>query len=174
MSDFADIFGGGGFDASTIEGANNFAPIPSGDYNVVIDDCTLKDTKSGTGKYLKLVLVIDDGKYQGRKIFENINIINDNTRAQEIGRRMLAQLCLAIGRSKAQDSSELIGGSCSVKVTTVTVPNGPSDTSVKAYKARMTTTNTSAPSASSSAPAVKPWEQQPIDSVVGDSDDLPF
>lgn len=172
MSEFSEIFGGGGFDATSIK-ADGFTPLPDGIYQVVVDDCTLNTTKSGTGKYLKLVLTVTCKEYNGRKIFESINIVNDNSKAQEIGRRLLARLCLAIGRSKANDSSDLIGGVCNVKIYTVKRDDGTSETRVKDYLAKSAVAKkTNTAPLPPSAPAVKPWEQNSVD--VADSDDLPF
>ncbi len=81
--------------------------LPAGNYMVLIENSELVQTKSGSGTMLKLVLNVLDGPYQNRKIFWNINIVNQNDLAQQIGQRQLAQLCHAIGKVTIQDSGEL-------------------------------------------------------------------
>lgn len=78
---------------------SNFAPIPEGDYVVMITDSDVKSTKSGDGEYLKLTFKIIEGSYQGRLIWSNLNLVNANETAVEIAQRELAAICSAIGIS---------------------------------------------------------------------------
>ena len=50
---------GGDFDAESIP-IPSYEPIPAGWYAAEIDKAEVRDTKAGTGKYLKLELVILD------------------------------------------------------------------------------------------------------------------
>ena len=43
------------FDSSSVvEQDNSFAPLPAGDYQVIVDDSDFRETKSGNGRYLHL------------------------------------------------------------------------------------------------------------------------
>ena len=42
------------FDASSVEPAGSFDPIPAGSYEVVILESNWKPTKAGTGSYLEI------------------------------------------------------------------------------------------------------------------------
>ena len=80
MSDFDEIFGGG-FNAEeeAAKAAEEYAPIPPGWYQAVIEAPTdgkpmVRDSKSG-GKMLKVVFRITGPTSEGRKVFHNINLI---------------------------------------------------------------------------------------------------
>jgi hypothetical protein len=83
-----------------------FEPIPEGSYIAHITDSALIPTKSGTGQMLKLTFEIMDGPCARRLVFENLNILNANTQAQEIAQRSLKRLCVAIGHHGALTDSE--------------------------------------------------------------------
>ena len=96
------------FDAnSVVEQDNSFAPLPAGDYQVIVDDSDFRDTKSGTGRYLHLELSVISADGKGRKIFDNLNLENPNPTAVEIAQRQLAGLVRACGKVQIKDSSEL-------------------------------------------------------------------
>jgi hypothetical protein len=67
----------------------------------------LKDTKAKTGKYISLEFTLLEGKYKGRKIWTNLNIINPNPVAVEIAQKELATLCRACGLPQIQDTAQL-------------------------------------------------------------------
>lgn len=81
--------------------------LPEGNYLALVESSELAQTKAGTGTMLKLTLNVLEGPYQNRKIFWNINIVNQNALAQQIGQRQLAQLCHAVGKHTIQDSGEI-------------------------------------------------------------------
>jgi hypothetical protein len=115
MNDIAEAMGGE-FDPSTVPDAQGVEPLPAGWYLVEIDDAEVKETHSRTGKYLKLRMTVISQEMNGRKLFDQINIVNANTKAQEIGLRILAQLGAACGMSRIKDSTEFIGKQVNVKV----------------------------------------------------------
>lgn len=84
-----------------------FEPIPADEYIAIITDSDFVDTKAGTGKYLKLTYEIIDGEYKGKKIFENLNLINPNKQAEAIARRSLNAICAACDIIDVQDSALL-------------------------------------------------------------------
>ena len=70
---------------------------------------SIKDTQAKTGKYISLEITILEGKYKGRKVWTNLNIINPNPVAVEIAQKELATLCRACGKAQIQDTAELHG-----------------------------------------------------------------
>ena len=145
MSDFDEIFGGG-FNAQeeAAKAAEEYAPIPPGWYQAVIEAPTdgkpmVRDSKAG-GKMLKLVYRITGPTNAGRKVFANINLIvkpvsadkaENAKKAEQIGRRELAKLCVAAGKPLAKDSAELVDAAVEVKVTVGKNYNGDPDNEVK-------------------------------------------
>jgi hypothetical protein len=98
-----------GFNAAEVSPESDFDPVPNGDYEVVIIDSENKQTKAGTGEYLQLTLEVVSGHYKGRKIWDRLNLWNQNQTAVDIANRALSQICHAVGKLTPQDSSELHG-----------------------------------------------------------------
>jgi len=48
-----------------------------------------------------------EGQYANRRIFENLNIRNDNPQTQSIAQRALADLCLTLGIAQLRNSDVL-------------------------------------------------------------------
>ena len=67
-----------GFDASTVEPATDFDPIPAGKYLGVISDSEFKPTKSGNGNFLELTFEVLEGEYKGRRLWSRLNLDNPN------------------------------------------------------------------------------------------------
>jgi hypothetical protein len=55
----------GNFDASQVDPASSFDPIPAGKYLATITESETKPTKNGSGSYLQLTFRILDGPYKG-------------------------------------------------------------------------------------------------------------
>ena len=103
----------------TAEATLGFDPLPEGEYTVKVDSTDLKPTKSGTGQYVKVELVVLGPKYQGRKLFANYNIVNDSMEAMRIGRQQIKSLMTASGMTQEQinqfnDTDQLLGLTCNV------------------------------------------------------------
>jgi hypothetical protein len=118
------------------EGRGERELLPDGDYLCEVTDGELRPTKAGTGKYVWLELTVIDGPHKGRKLWDRINVQNLNPKAEAIGRRQYAQLCLSAG-FKADDKVALahIGGRlCTARVKSVG-PQGdwPAKNEVKGY-----------------------------------------
>ncbi len=110
----------GKFNPSEIpEDDRNFEPIPAGLYKLQVVESRLQDTKSGSGQMLVLTLDVLEGQYQNRKIWDQLNIINDNPEAQRIAQRALADLCLLIGVQQLTDSEQLHFKPFTARVTIV-------------------------------------------------------
>lgn len=103
------------FNASTVDPAQSFDPVPPGDYLVHIKESEMAATKTG-GQMLKLTLEILDGQYKGRLVWDRLNLVNNNPQAVEIGYRTLSAICHAAGVIDCQDSSQLHGRPMVAKV----------------------------------------------------------
>jgi len=126
-----------GFNPAEFQDDDSFDPLPAGNYEAIITESEMKDTRDGTGKYLKLTWkLIDGSKYDGRLVWENINIINKNPQAVEIAFKTLAKVCKACGINRpVNDSSELHGIPCMIKVSIRPASNGYDESNdVKSHK----------------------------------------
>ena len=73
----------------------------------MVTDSEVVDTKSGTGKLLKMKNEVDGGPYHGRIVWDQLNIANASPEAQSIGLRQLADLFIATGAMKSNRSDVL-------------------------------------------------------------------
>ena len=106
-----------GFTANEYNPAQGFEPLPNGDYIAMISEAELKNTKAGTGQYIKFVWTVMDGEYSGRKIWSNHNIVNPNQTAQKIGREEISAIAHAIGRPDVNDTDHMLNIPCSLTVS---------------------------------------------------------
>ncbi|HHK74715.1 MAG TPA: DUF669 domain-containing protein [Rhizobiales bacterium] len=98
---------GNTFDATTVDPLKPYDVLPPGRYAVQIVDSEMRVTKDGMGQYLWLELDVLEGEYAGRKLFDRLNLINNNPTAVEIAQRTLSSICHAVGRMQVADSQEL-------------------------------------------------------------------
>lgn len=107
------------WDLSGIEVTKEFEVLPDGEYKVQCTDVNLKDTKSGSGKYIATTFeVISPGTGLGRKIFMNFNVANPNAKAVEIGLKQLKSFLQAAkvqNADKLENVDSLLGLQCMVK-----------------------------------------------------------
>ena len=97
--------------------ADSFDVIPEGTYDAKTTQADLKTTKSGTGKYIRLRWDITGPTHQGRVVWQNLNIQNQNPMAEEIGQKQLREMADAIGLTgKITDTDQLVGGHAKIKV----------------------------------------------------------
>ena len=96
-----------GFDANTVDPQESLEPIPAGWYKCAITASEEKPTKAMTGSYLQLEIQVIEGEYQGRKVFDRLNLNNPNQTAVEIAQRTLSSICRAVGVMMPRESSEL-------------------------------------------------------------------
>lgn len=102
-----------------------FEIVPAGEYVAVVTNSEVKEVKKNTGKYLKLEWEIVDGPMKKRKIFENLNLWNQNQQAVEIARKAMNAICVAIGKPEGvNDSSEIHNKPIIIKVTVKPDQNG--------------------------------------------------
>lgn len=104
-----------GFNASHYE-SEKVDLIPEGKYFAEIRESEWVNTKSGTGKYLKLKYQLVNGSCKGRFVWEMLHLDNPNTQAVEIANRKLADICRAVGVLTPRDSVELHDKMLEIKV----------------------------------------------------------
>ncbi len=95
------------FNAQNVEPRKAFEPVPGGWYSGFISASESKPTSAGDGSYLMLELTISEGPYQGRKLFDRLNLNNKNPVAVEIAYATLSAICHATGVIQVQDSVQL-------------------------------------------------------------------
>lgn len=124
------------FNAATVEPSAALEPLPTGWYTMQIVGSDMKPTARGDGSYLELELQVIDGEFQGRKVFDRLNLNNPNPTAVEIANRTLSAICHATNVIQVNDSTELHNKPMEVRVT-VKAAEGDYDASnnVKGYRA---------------------------------------
>lgn len=90
---------------------SSFGIIPQGEYNIVVDEAEIKETKSGTGEYINCKLKITDGEYEGKFLFTMFNIKNQNQKAVEIGLGQLKTFmgCAGLDKTILKNAHDLLG-----------------------------------------------------------------
>lgn len=129
---------------ATTEGREDFQPLNPGTYRVAISESELKQSKSGSGQYLKLKLIVLDGPDKDRTLFDNLNLYHDNATTVKIAKQTLDEIILAVayqrqGLKTVSDSSELHNIPMDVEVGVQPAQGnyGPSNV-IKKYKAPST------------------------------------
>ena len=122
-----------GFDASKVELARTYEPLPAGEYSAIITESEKKDTKAGTGAYLQLKIQVTEGKFQNRTLFDRLNLWNPNEVAVQIAEKTLSSICRAVEVLTPKDSNDLHGKRMRVKVAVVNDQNGNPRNEVKGY-----------------------------------------
>lgn len=147
------------FNASEYKPNDGFDLIEPGEYNAVIVASERKPTASGSGDYLKLEIQIADGKYQNRKLFDNLNLWNNNAQAREIARGQFSAICRAVNIITPNRSDEIHNKVLTIKVgVDKRKDTGEMQNRIKAYKPRGGASPLGAsPSHQTQQAAGKPW-----------------
>ena len=95
------------FDATSVEPTTAYELLPAGKYRAQIVESEMRVTKNGMGQFLWLMIDILEGEEKGRKIFDQLNLVNPNPTTVEIAQRTLSAICHATGRMHVSDSEEL-------------------------------------------------------------------
>jgi hypothetical protein len=95
------------FDATGVSPATPLEVLPAGRYLGQIVESEMLSTKAGDGQYLRLVVEVLDGQYAQRRIFDQLNLVNNSQQAVEIARRQLSTICRAVGQMQVTDSEQL-------------------------------------------------------------------
>lgn len=107
---------GGDYNAAEVETPDN-EPLPAGEYIVTIDSAELRETRTGNGMGCNMAFEVVDGEKIGRKVFNWFNLAHENQKAVQIGQSEFAALCKAVGVLTPQDTDELLGKHCRIRVT---------------------------------------------------------
>jgi hypothetical protein len=91
------------FNADEVDTSITF---PAGWYPVIFVESETKKTNKG-GEMLTFEGEILEGKYKGRKYWEQLNLVNASKQAEEISHRTLASICKAVGIIHPRGSEEL-------------------------------------------------------------------
>lgn len=94
----------------------SYEVLPAGWYTATINSAEIKQTKSGTGRYIAVRYDITGPSHQGRVVYGNLNIENANPKAEEIGRQQLRAMMEALGLARLTDTDQLIGGNLKIKL----------------------------------------------------------
>jgi len=147
-----------GFDAAMIE-PSAFEVIPAGEYVVKIEESERKDCKTAGNAMLVLKLVIVDGPYKNRVLFDRLNLWNANETAKKIAWETMAAICHAVGILKPPTVEALHGLPMVAKVIVEDRKDKPGEQSnrIKGYKARAPVAPPPAQAPTTDAPKQAPW-----------------
>jgi hypothetical protein len=121
------------FDATSVEPSTPYELLPAGKYLAQIVESEMRVTKNGMGRFLWLMLDILDGEYKGRKIFDQLNLVNPNPTTAEIAQRTLSAICHATGKLQVSDSEELHLFPMTIQVKIKPPKNGYGESNAIAY-----------------------------------------
>lgn len=80
---------------------DSFSPLPPGEYRVGIMASELKNTRSGNSM-LSFTYEVMDGEFQGRKIWDNLNLWHNNPKTVEIAMRQLKSIATVSGYPESE------------------------------------------------------------------------
>lgn len=107
------------FNAANVAPAVPLTPLPDGWFPAIITESDIKPTSTGTGQRMPLTFTICEGHpYAKRKVFDGLNIVNDNPVAQQIAQEQLSAICHATGVINLQDTQQLHGIPLLIKLAT--------------------------------------------------------
>lgn len=108
MANLSSLFGNAAFKPAEVEEVQTgFDPLPKGQYKVQVTETEVLPNNSGTGTNLTLKLVVQDGKFKNRILFDNLCVVHDNPTAQAIAQSRLKQVCESVGIKALKDSLQL-------------------------------------------------------------------
>ena len=157
------------FDATTVEPTTVYELLPAGKYRAQIVESEMRVTRNGMGQFLWLMLDILEGEHKGRKIFDQLNLVNPNPTTVEIAQRTLSAICHATGKMHVSDSEELHLIPMTIQVKIKPPKNGYGESNAIAYLppergavARTAKPTPAAPAAPAAPPkmASAPWNKK--------------
>lgn len=124
------------FNATGVKPNAALEALPSDNYPVVITKSEEKPTKANNGSYIEFEMTIQAGPFQGRKVFDRLNIRNPNSTAVDIAYATLSAICHVTGCLQLQDTAQLHGRPFIAVVKKVPRDDRPGEWSneVKGYK----------------------------------------
>lgn len=98
----------GGFDPSTVK---SNSVLPAGTYKLAITKTSAAPSKKNPDNTVyTLEMDVQDGQYQGRKLFTRLNLVHDNQTTKDIAQRELKGIVEACGLPALKaDLDELLG-----------------------------------------------------------------
>ena len=99
---------GGEFDSSTIVNTK-FEILPAGEYEMMVMESEMKDTKAGDGRFLSCKCAVVSGPLSGKTAFANFTWANKSEKAVQIGKGQFSDLCKAVNVLKPRDSQQIHG-----------------------------------------------------------------
>ena len=121
------------FDATSVEPTTAYELLPAGKYRAQIVESEMRVTRNGMGQFLWLMLDILEGEQKGRKIFDQLNLVNPNPTTVEIAQRTLSAICHATGKMHVSDSEELHLIPMTIQVKIKPPKNGYGESNAIAY-----------------------------------------
>lgn len=98
---------GSAFDPGSVEPAQDFEPVPAGEYVAMITDSEMRPTRTG-GQMLSLTHQIIEGEFKGRLVWESLNLVNSNPKTVSIAQGHLSAICHAVGVTQAIQDSDML------------------------------------------------------------------
>jgi hypothetical protein len=163
QNDVAEFLGGVPFNPDTVEPGTSFDALPTGNYNVYIEDSEFKATAAGDGHFLEVKLLVIDGKFKGRNLWDRMNLDNKNEVAVKIARQSLALICKSLAITQFVDADQLKGKSL---VAVVKIAKG--ENRIRGYKPFADAQSVQAPAPQAQqaqqrqAPPVQQQQQAPM------------
>lgn len=112
---------------------DTYEPLPAGDYLVMITESTI-DVKEDGGQFVKVTMEVSQPEqHYGRKCFANFTLEHPNPKAVEVGRRILSNLCRAVGVMSPRETEELHGIPFFVRLTVEQWNDGSLHNEARAY-----------------------------------------
>lgn len=76
---------------------SDFDPFPVDNYQLICNEMEMKDTRAGTGSYLACGYTVQGPSHEGRRVWHNFNLVNQNAQAVEIALREIKTWLEACG-----------------------------------------------------------------------------
>ena len=95
------------FNAATVAPRAALDPIPSGWYRAIIEKSSMEPTSKPGGQMLAIELKIIDGEFVNRKLFDRLNLVNENPTTVQIAFEQLSAICHATGVIQCAQSEQL-------------------------------------------------------------------
>ncbi|MBW7057639.1 DUF669 domain-containing protein [Paracoccus bogoriensis] len=149
------------FDATGIEPVTAHEILPAGKYLAQIVESEMRVTRNGMGQYLWLMLEILEGPHKGRRVFDQLNLVNPNPITVEIAQRTLSAICHATGRLQVSDSEELHLIPMTIQVGVKPPKDGYGERNTIRYLVPETPAQATAPRPSATPPASAPAQPAP-------------
>lgn len=135
---------------------SSFEPLQPGNYEVTCTKATVKDTRLG-GQMVAIELTVTSEVGEGKKLFHNFNVENQNAEATRIGKEQLKSFLKHASHPNPnllQDVNELCGLKCVAHVTLEKTDDYGDQNRVKYFKAIATSATGVGNATFAEAPAV--------------------